>query len=82
MFLRDLHTEFISQLVSYARACGKYQDFVDRRKLLTNKLLSERSLSQQLKSSSRDVMMPLILIMMSFLISSKPIPDLMASIEA
>ena len=29
---------FISQLVRYARACYEYQDFVDRGKLLSNKL--------------------------------------------
>ena len=31
----------ISQLVPYARAYCKYQNFVDRAKLLTNKLLSQ-----------------------------------------
>ena len=31
---------YVSQLVRYARACYKYQDFVDRGKLLTNKLFS------------------------------------------
>ena len=32
---------YVSQLVRYARACCKYQDFVDRGKLFTNKLLSQ-----------------------------------------
>ena len=31
---------YVSQLVHYASACCKYQEFVDRRKQLTNKLLS------------------------------------------
>ena len=31
----------VSQLVRYARACYKYLDFVDREKLLTNKLFSQ-----------------------------------------
>ena len=32
---------YVSQLVHYARACCKYQDFVDRGKLLTNKFFSQ-----------------------------------------
>ena len=30
---------YISQMIRYSRACGSYQDFVDRRLLLTRKLL-------------------------------------------
>ena len=33
---------YVSQLVRYARACCNYEDFVDRSKLLTSKLLSQR----------------------------------------
>ena len=32
---------FISQLIRYLRACGSYQDFLDRRLLLTRKLLNQ-----------------------------------------
>ena len=32
---------YVSQLGRYGRACCKYQDFVDRGELLTNKLLSQ-----------------------------------------
>ena len=32
---------YVSQVARYARACCKYQDFVDRGKLLTNKLFSQ-----------------------------------------
>jgi hypothetical protein len=31
---------YISQLIGYSRACGSYQDFLDRGWLLTRKLLS------------------------------------------
>ena len=34
-------TVYVSQLVRYARACCNYEDFVDRVKLLTSKLLSQ-----------------------------------------
>ena len=33
-----VHGVYVSQLVRYARACCKYKDFVDRGKLLTDKL--------------------------------------------
>ena len=32
---------YVSQLVRYAKACCNYEDFVDRGKLLTSKLLSK-----------------------------------------
>ena len=32
---------YVSQLVRYVRACFKYQDFADKRKLLNNKLFSK-----------------------------------------
>ena len=51
IFLRHLHTEFMSQLVRYARACCKYQEFVDRGKLLTKKLLSQGYRNMKLVST-------------------------------
>jgi hypothetical protein len=35
--------EYISQLIRYSRACGTYQDFLDRCLLLTRKLLNKDS---------------------------------------
>ena len=35
---------YISQLIRYTRACGSYQDFLDRGLLLTRKLLNQRYL--------------------------------------
>ena len=32
---------YVSQLICYARACSNYQDFVERGKVLTTKLLSQ-----------------------------------------
>ena len=32
---------YVSQLIRYARACCNYENFVDRGKLLTSKLLSQ-----------------------------------------
>ena len=42
---------YVSHLVRCARTCCKYQDFVDRRKLLTNKLLSQGYCKAKLVSS-------------------------------
>ena len=42
---------FISQLIRYSRACGSYQDFLDRGLLLTMKLLNQGFLLVKLKSS-------------------------------
>ena len=42
---------YISQLIRYSRACGSYQDFLDRGLLLTRKLLNQGFLSVKLKSS-------------------------------
>ena len=44
---------YISQLIRYARACGSYQDFLDRGLLLTRKLLNQGFLFVKLKSSLR-----------------------------
>jgi hypothetical protein len=32
---------YFSQLIRYSRACGSYQDFLDRRLLLTRKLWNQ-----------------------------------------
>ena len=42
---------YISQLIRYSRACGSYQDFLDRGLLLTRKLLNQGFLLVKLKSS-------------------------------
>ena len=44
---------YISQLIQYSRACGSYQDFLDRGLLLTRKLLNQGFLLVKLKSSLR-----------------------------
>jgi hypothetical protein len=44
---------YISQLIRYSRPCGSYQDFLDRRLLLTRKLLDQGFLLVKLKSSLR-----------------------------
>jgi hypothetical protein len=44
---------YISQLIRYSRACGSYQDFLDRGLLLTRKLLIQGFLLVKLKSSLR-----------------------------
>jgi hypothetical protein len=41
---------YISQLIRYSRACGSYQDFIDRGLLLTRKLLNQGFLLVKLKS--------------------------------
>jgi hypothetical protein len=42
---------YISQLIRYSRACGSYQDFLDRGLLLTRKLLNQGFLLIKMKSS-------------------------------
>ena len=44
---------YISQLIRYSRACGSYQDFLDKGLLLTRKLLNLGFLLVELKSSLR-----------------------------
>ena len=44
---------YISQLIRYSRACGTYQDFLDRGFVLTRKLLNQVFLLVQFKSSLR-----------------------------
>jgi hypothetical protein len=46
---------YISQLIRYFRACGSYQDFLDRGLLLTRKLLNQWFLFVKLKLSFRKV---------------------------
>ena len=41
---------YISQLIRHSRACGSYQDFLDRGLLLTRKLLNQGFLMVKLKS--------------------------------
>ena len=43
----------ISQMIRYSRACGSYQDFLDRGLLLPRKLLNQGFLLVKLKSSLR-----------------------------
>ena len=42
---------YVSQLVRYTRVCCKFQDFVDRGKLCTNKLLSQSYRRAKLEST-------------------------------
>jgi hypothetical protein len=44
---------YTSQLIRYSRACGSYQDLLDRGLLLTRKLLNQEFLLVKLKSSLR-----------------------------
>ena len=44
---------YISQLTRYSRACGSYQDFLDRGLLLTRKILNQGFLLIKLNSSLR-----------------------------
>jgi hypothetical protein len=44
---------YISQMIRYSRACGSYQDFLDRGLLLTSKLLNQWFLLLKLKSSRK-----------------------------
>ena len=46
---------YISKLIRYSRACGSYQDILDRGLLLTSKLLNQGFLVVKLKSSLRKV---------------------------
>jgi hypothetical protein len=41
---------YISQMIRYSRACGSYQDFLDRGLLLTRKLLNKGFYFIKLKS--------------------------------
>jgi hypothetical protein len=45
--------KYISQMIRYSRACGSYQDFLDRGLLLTRKLLNQGFLLVKMKSSLR-----------------------------
>ena len=44
---------YISQLIRYSRACGSYEDFLDRGLLITRKLLNQGFVFVKLKSSPR-----------------------------
>jgi hypothetical protein len=41
---------YISQLIRYFRACGKYNEFLDRAQLVTQKLLKQVYAALKLKS--------------------------------
>jgi hypothetical protein len=56
-FQQHLHMEYIflsCRLIRYSRACGSYQDFLDRGLLLTKKLPNQEFLLVNLKSSLRN----------------------------
>ena len=42
---------YISQLIRYSRACDIYLDFIDRARLLTQKLLNQGYVAPKLQSS-------------------------------
>ena len=44
---------YVSQLIRYAIACSKYQDYIDRGKLLTTRLLAQGYLKPKLVSTLR-----------------------------
>jgi len=44
---------YLSHLIRYSRACGSYQDFIDRGLLLTRKLLNQEFLLVKLKCYGR-----------------------------
>ena len=44
---------YVSQLFLYARACSKYQDFVDRGKFLTTRLFTQGNLKPKLVTTRR-----------------------------
>jgi hypothetical protein len=44
---------YLSHLIRYSRACGSYQDFIDRGLLLTRKLLNQEFLLVKLKFYGR-----------------------------
>jgi hypothetical protein len=46
---------YISQLIWFSRACGSYQDFLDRGLLLTRKVLNQGFLLVKLKSSLQSI---------------------------
>jgi hypothetical protein len=50
-FQQHLHMEYTSQLIRYSRACGSYQNCLDRRLPVTRKLLNQGFLLVKLKSS-------------------------------
>ena len=51
--ISTFHMEYISQLIRYSRACGSYQDFLDREMLPTRKLLNQGLLVVKIKTSLR-----------------------------
>ena len=47
---------YVAQLIRYARACSAYDQFLNRGKLLTDKLLLQRFLHSRLKAAFRNFM--------------------------
>ena len=45
------YSVYISQLIRYSRACSQYYDFLDRARLMTDKLLRQGYVPQRLRSS-------------------------------
>ena len=44
---------FVTQLISYARVCSKYEDFLFRRSILLSKLLKQGYSSRKLQTTFR-----------------------------
>ena len=47
---------YVSQLIRYARTCSNYQDFMERGKVLTTKLLSHGYQKNQTGSNTYEVL--------------------------
>ena len=74
---------YVYQIVHYARSCCKYQDFVDRGKLLTNELLSHGYRKAKLVSIVKKFNWRHHNLVDSYKMAvSKHISDKMASVEA
>jgi len=52
-FQQHLHMEYASKFMWYSRVCDSYQDFLNRRLLLTRNILNQGFLVVKLKSSLR-----------------------------
>ena len=57
-YLHMEYTMYISQMLRYSRACGSYQDFLDRGLLLTRKLLNQGFLLVKLVITSNILRSP------------------------
>ena len=78
-----VYVVYISQLVRYSRACCKYRDFVDRGKLLNNRLLSQSYRKAKIVSTVKKFYGTHHNLVDPYNVAiSKLISDLMASVEA